>query len=87
VRADETLAAAAADRIAGKVEASLKDIEQAGRGLMKVLSQLRTGVPLGNEVHYLLAVQGYVNSAAMELSELAIPPAAPEKEGVKLVLG
>lgn len=78
--------AALADERAGKVEAALHMIEQAGRGLVKVRNQLGTGVPQGNELHYLIAVQGYVNEAAFTLSELAIPPASPEEQGPKIVI-
>lgn len=82
----EVVYAMVADQRAGAVAAVLNAIEQAGRGLVKVRNQLGTGVPQGNEVHYLIAVQGYVNEAAFILSTLAIPPAAPEAEGKKLVL-
>jgi hypothetical protein len=70
--------AAAADDRATRVMLILKDLDQAGRGIKKVFDQLATGVPQGNELHYLIIVQGMVNSAAFELSDLAIPPAAPE---------
>jgi hypothetical protein len=87
MRADEVLHAAAADERATKVIAAADAIEQAGRGLYKVGVQLATGVPQGNEVHYLIAIQGYINEAAFLLSELAIPPAAPENEAPKLITG
>lgn len=77
---------AIADERAGIVERALKSIEQAGRGLVKVRNQLGAGVPQGNELHYLIVVQGYVNEAAFALSELATPPASPENEGPKIVL-
>lgn len=78
--------AAAADQLAEKVEVAIKAIEQAGRGLVKVRNQLGAGVPQGNELHYLIAVQGYVNEAAFAMSEAAIPAASPESEGPKLVI-
>jgi hypothetical protein len=79
--------AAAADELAEKVEVAIKAVEQAGRGLVKVRNQLGAGVPQGNEVHYLIVVQGYVNEAAFALSEAAVPAAAPETQGPKLVIG
>jgi hypothetical protein len=86
MRAGEALQAAAADDRAGKVVEALDDLEQAGRGLIKVVNQLKTGVPQGNEVYYLAAVQGYVNSALMSLVEVQTPPAAPEGQGPKIVV-
>lgn len=87
MRADEALLAAAADERAGKVLAAASAIEQAGRGLYKVGTQLATGVPQGNELHYLISIQSYINEAMFVLSELAIPPTAPENEGPKLITG
>lgn len=87
MRADEALQAAEADHIAGKVQEALKDLEQAGRGLVQVVGQLRAGVPRGNETYYLGAVQGYVNSALMSLIEAGTPPAPPEKQGPQLITG
>lgn len=86
VRADEALHAASADARAEKVLAVAAAVEQAGRGLYKVGSQLATGVPQGNELHYLIAVQGYINEAAFLLSELNLPPVAPDSEPPRLVI-
>lgn len=87
MRAEEALQAAAADERAAKVQQAMEAIEQAGRGIYKVGAQLATGVPHGNELHYLIAIQGYINEAAFVLSELAIPPAAPDTQGPKIALG
>lgn len=82
----DPLQVAAADDRAKKMEAVLADLNQAGRGLSKAYGQLAAGVPQGNELHYLIIVQGRINAAMFELSSLAIPPAAPEEPGPKLVL-
>jgi hypothetical protein len=88
MRAEEALLAAAADERATKVLAAADAIEQAGRGLYKVGTKLAAGVPQGNEVHYLIAIQGYINEATFILSELAIPPAAPdEPAGPGIIVG
>lgn len=79
--------AKAADDRAAKVESIMKDLEQAGRGLSKVFGQVATGVPQGNEVHYLIIVQGRINAAMHDLSELAVPAAAPEGSAPQIALG
>lgn len=87
MRAEEALQAAAADELAGKVQEAAAAIEQAGRGIAKVFSQLAAGVPHGNELYYLAAVQGYINEAMMRLIEVATPPATPENQAPSIVLG
>lgn len=82
----EALEVAAADERAGKVQMALEAIDQAGRGLLRVKGQLLSGVPRGNELHYLIIVQGYVNEAAFAISELDIPPAPAENQGPKIVI-
>ena len=82
----DALEVASADERAAKVQMALEAIDQAGRGLLRVKGQLLSGVPRGNEVHYLIIAQGYVNEAAFAISELKIPPAAPEESAVKLVV-
>lgn len=86
MRAEDALHAAQADAVAEKVQAALVSIEQAGRGIGKVFSQLSTGVPVGNEVYYLNAVQGYINVAMEALIEANTPMAAPESQAPKLVI-
>lgn len=82
--AKDAVLAAAADKVAGNAQLASEALEQAGRGILKVARQLATGVPKGDELHYLIVVQGYVNEAAFALSVLATEAVAPETTAPKI---
>jgi hypothetical protein len=81
----DPIAALAADARGERVVEIMKALENAGRGIYKMMQQLQTGVPKGDELYYAIVVQGNINEAAFGLYQLGQQDKPPEEQGPKLV--